>query len=194
MKRLFYLVAALLVLGACGKKDNGLRVPENFDTMTNEQKMQVLMEEKKPDSLALYICKLAMGEVPGASIQLDQAQLYAVEHFPEEDLIPFMEEMKKYEYSLPLYKKVKFVKMAGMEDPDLYSYELGLSYVGTIRDDKKDRDRVKQELDDFKKACKTDREFYKRFMKGFKLALEEDRHRDLDDKIYIEFINYQDSI
>ena len=135
-----------------------------------------------------------MGKVYGARIELQEATLYAFEHYKEDQLVDFVEATKRYEEQLPLHDKVKFVKLSAMEDPDRYSYELGLAYVGNIREEKKTTKQVKDELDAFKRECKYDPEFYKRFMKGFKIALKADRHRDLDDKIYLSFINYQDSI
>lgn len=195
MKRLLFLISIFSVLlASCGKDKEQKMLDETFNSMSESQKMEYLMKEKKPDSVALIISDIAMGNIKGASINLNEAYLFAIEHYDEDDQIKFLEEMKKYESQLPLDKKMKYVKLSGMEDMDQYGYEMGLSYVGAIREDKKDSKQIKQELDEFKKASASDPEFFKRFVKGFKLALEEDRGRDLDDKIYLEFINYQDSI
>lgn len=194
MKHLLYIFTAILFIASCSKDKENLLVPENFNSMNTEKKMEYIMKDRQPDSVALFISDIAMGKVKGASIDMSEAQLYVTEHYNEDDLVMFVEAVKKYENALPLDQKMKFVKLGGMEDPELYSYELGLSYVGTIREDKKDAKHIKKELEALKKASDSDPEFYKRFMKGFKLALKEDRGRDLDEKIFLEFINYQDSI
>lgn len=195
MKNVIFIVALLLVWisTSCGR-GNKSTLPDSFNSMSTPEKMDYLKERMGPDSLATFICDIAMGNVYGARIELQEAELYAYEHYNEEELVAFEVATKAYEDSLPLHDKVKFVKLIGLEDPDLYSYELGLAYVGLIREEKKDTKMVREELDAFKRECRYDPEFYKRFIKGFKLALKADRHRDLDDKIYVEFINYQDSI
>lgn len=188
------LMSLLLIPAGCSKSEKGVDVPDDFNSRTTNQKMEYLMENFTPDSVAVFLCEASLGKIHDVRIELQEAQLYAFEHYKEDDLVTFVDASKEYEKKLPLHEKMKLVKMAATEDPDIYSYELGLSYVGLIREEKKDVKQVTDELEAFRRECKYDPEFYKRFIKGFKLALKNDRHRDLDDKIYVAFINYQDSI
>ena len=152
------------------------------------------MANLPPDSVARFICDAALGKIENTKIDLPSSLAYAYEHYGEDDMVTFQVEMAAYEMELPLHEKVKFAKLSGVEDPDMYSYTLGLEYVGTIREEGKNVAQVGEELDQLRKECKSDPEFYKRFMKGFKTALHYDRHHDLEEKIYTKFISYPDSI
>lgn len=186
-------LAIVLSLAACSGGDRN-KLPDNFKSLSTEDKMEYLMASLSPDSTARYICDVAMGKVYNSRIELQQAVNYAYSHYSEDDQVAFAQAFVDYEQALPLHEKVKFAKLAATEDPDMYSYELGLRYVGDIRENAKSVDQVASELAKLSKECKSDPDFYKRFMKGFKTALELDRHHDLDDKIYVKFISYPDSI
>ncbi|MCH5214823.1 MAG: hypothetical protein J1E97_06475 [Muribaculaceae bacterium] len=189
------VVWVLLLLGACSKND-GIRnnIPANFNSLSTEDKMDFLMERMPPDSVARFICDAAMGKVYNARIELQPARDYAYSHYKVDDIERFEMECINYENSLPLHEKVKFFQLAATDDPDRYAYELGLSYVGTIREAEMSVKDVQEELDNLRKECKYNKEFYKRFMTGFKTALSVDRHHDLNDNIYKKFINYPDNI
>lgn len=156
--------------------------------------MKFLMANMRPDSVALYICDAAMGKKYDTNIDLAEAKSYAYEHYNENQVLAFEQACSEYAESLPLNERVKFTKLENLEDVESYSYELGLSYIGNIREEKKDIKEVEDDLEKLMKECQDDKEFYKRFIKGFKTALEYDRHHDLDDKIYLKFISYPDSI
>lgn len=188
-----FCFSLIVILASCHKKE-GVEVPNYFNAMSVNDKMEYLMKELSPDSLAGFICAAALGEVENVNIDLQEAQLYAYEHYDENQIVEFVEGCKNFENTLPLHQKVKLVKLSATEDPEMYAYELGLSYVGDIREEKKTVDQVKDELEAFRRECKYDPDFYKRFMKGFKIALRNDRHKDLDDKIFITYINYPDSV
>lgn len=195
MKRGFFLPALLigLILSACsGGNDRNL--PDNFKNLATEDQMEYLMDHLPADSVARFICSAAMGKVYNARIELQPALSYAYEKYGEDDQVAFQLALVQYQAQLPLHEQVRLTKLLGMEDLDQYGYDLGLSYVGTIREEQKDVKRISDELAKLRKECQTDPEFYKRFMKGFKTALEYDRHHDLDDKIYLQFITYPDSI
>lgn len=192
--RLFpFAVALLLALASCSNnKSNNL--PNNFNSLSNEDKMEFLMQEMPADSVANFICNIAMGKVHNARIELNPALQQAYEKYNEADLVKFQMALAQYQQVLPLHEQIRLTKLIGMEDIDQYSYDLGLSYVGTIRSEQKDIKTISEELKKLQKECKSDPEFYVRFMKGFKTALNYDRHHDLDDNIYLTFISYPDSI
>ena len=152
------------------------------------------MESMGPDSVATIICDIAMGKVEDTKINLQEAIDYAYQHYNEDDQVTFDQAMTLYQFDLPLGEKVRLAKLSQLVDPDMYSYELGLEYVGFIRENNLQEKDVEKDLADLKKECKGDPEFYKRFMKGFKTALEHDRHHDLNDKIYLKFISYPDNL
>lgn len=187
------IVALMLLLSACGRGDgNGL--PSNFKSLSTGDKMEFLMANCSPDSVARFICNAAMGKVHNARIELKPAMVYAYEHYNEEDQVLFEQELDIYEMNLPLNEKVRFSKLRAVEDPDVFSYQLGLEFVNIIRENKMTPEEVEREIGLLKKECKFDPDFYKRFMTGFKTALSIDRGHDLDEKIYRKFINYPDTI
>lgn len=187
-------IACLMLFAACTGEDKAENMPGNFKSLPAEGKMEYLMANLTPDSVARFICNASMGKVYNSRIELQPSLMYAYDHYSEEDLVTFQEALNEFEQSLPLHEKVKFAKLSAMDDPDMLSYGLGLEYVGAIREDKKDNKTVREELKKLRTECLSDPEFFARFMKGFKTALEYDRHHDLDDRIYTEFITYPDSI
>lgn len=185
--------AIIFLLLACSKGGNN-HLPDNFKSLSTPDQMEYLMGRIPPDSLARFICNAAMGKIYNARMELQPAMLYAYEKYDEDDAVQFQMALAQYQENLPLNEKVRITKLLGIEDPDQYSYDLGLSYVGDIRIEQKDINQISEELAKLQKECKSDPDFYKRFMKGFKTALQHDRHHDLDDKIYLKFISYPDSI
>lgn len=185
---------ALLFMISCTKNEVTASMPKDFNSLSTDDKMAYLMESMAPDSLAAFLCEAAMGKVHNVRIELPQARVYVYDHYNEDQIVEFESEIALYEKSLPLHDKVKFSKLTATEDPERYSYELGLGYVGYIRENKKSPQEVDDELAKLKSECRYDTAFYTRFMKGFKLALEYDRFHDLDEKIYQQFIIYPDSI
>lgn len=189
------LLSALIVLtGASCSNNKDAKLPDNFKTLSTDDQMAYLMTVIPADSVARFICDAAMGKLYNARIELQPALSYAYEKYGEDDLVKFQMALEQYQDQLPLHEKVRINKLLGVEDFDQYSYDLGLSYVGAIRVEQKTVAQINEELEKLKKECKADPDFYKRFMKGFKTALEYDRHHDLDDKIYLKFISYPDSI
>lgn len=195
MIRGFFISVFMLgmLLSACSRND-GSRLPDNFKTLSTDDQMEYLMDRMPPDSVARFICNAAMGKVYNARLELQPALSYAYEKYGEDDLVEFQIALAQYQDNLPLHERVRLTKLLGIEDLDQFGYNLGLSYVGLIRVEQKDIPQISDELAKLQKECKADPDFYKRFMKGFKTALEYDRHHDLDDRIYLKFISYPDSI
>lgn len=189
-----FVFAFVLLLAISCSRNDGTKIPDNFKNLSTEDQMEYLMANLPPDSVARFICNAAMGKVYNARVELQPAMAYAYEKYDEDDLVKFQMAMEQYEDELPLHQKVRITKLLGIEDFDQYGYDLGLSYVGTIRVEQKDIKQISEELAGLQKECKADPDFYARFMKGFKTALQYDRHHDLDDKIYIKFISYPDSL
>ena len=170
-------------------------MPDNFQTMSTDEKMEYLMETITPDSLAVYIYESAMGNIYNSHIEPREAIDYAyINYTRDEDQAAFYEAQEKYKSKLSLADKLKLFRATKEADPEEYSYYLGLKYVGEIREQGKQLQSVNKEIENFAKECKSDPEFYKRFIKGFKTALQYDRGHDLDETIYTQFISYPDSI
>lgn len=188
------LAISLLLLGAGCSKKSAVNIPDNFKTLSTDDQMAFLMSQVTPDSVAKFICNAAMGKVYNVRMELQPALLYAYDKYNEDDLVKFELALEQFQDGLPLHEKVRITKLLGIQDPDQYSYDLGLSYVGMIRVERKNIKEISEELAKLQKECQTDPDFYKRFMKGFKTALNYDRHHDLDDNIYLKFISYPDSL
>lgn len=189
-----------LLLGVCtfvacrGKNTNGYNLPDGFESRSAENKIEYLMKNVAPDSVARFICDAAIGRIPGITIDLNQATLYAYEHYTGKEMDDFATEFDQYPKTLPLSEKMKLYKKAGTEDPQGLGYTLGLEYIQTIREDNKQVEEVRKELEAFRKACAGDADTYRRFMIGFKTALKADHGKDLDENVYKEFINYEENI
>lgn len=184
----------LITASGCSKKEDASKLPDSFNSLSTPDKMEYLMSNMPADSVARVICDAALGKLYNARIDLQDAIIYVYEHYNEDDQVKFDLEYTNYIQQLPLHEKVRLTKIAGLEEIDPYSYGLGLEYVGEIREQHKTEKEITEDLANLQKECKTDPDFYKRFMKGFKTALEYDRHHDFDDKIYNKFITYPDTI
>ena len=195
ISRVALIVMCWIAVGFSGcKKKEEANLPSSFSSLSTDEKMEYLMKNLPPDSVAIFICDAAMGKNNDSRIELGEAVAYAYNNYKEADQITFDEAFNRYGEKLPLYEKNKFYNLANLMDPDVFGYEIGLKYVGTIREESKTVKEVKEEVDRFMKECKNDPETYKRFMKGFKEALQYDRGHDLDEQIYTQFISYPDTI
>lgn len=184
---------ALLLVGCKGKGSQYGDFPSDFQNKTTSEKMAYMMEHTTPDSVARFICNVAIDRIPGVKIDsLTEATLYAYEHYTGKDLESFQNSYDAFSDDLPLSEKMKLYFRASLEgDPIQMGYQLGLEYPSRIREKKMTVDQVKGEIDAFRKACGNDRDTYGRFLQGFKIALQEDRGKDLSEDIYHAFINYR---
>lgn len=182
--------AAVLLLAGChGKGNNGF--PEGFENYPDAAKVDYMMGQTTPDSVARFICDAALGKVPGAPIDsISAATLQAYEKYRGAEFDKFSETFDEYSLSKPLPEKMKLLFMAGTEDPVQLGYQLGLEYVNQIRTQHKTAEQVETEIKEFRKACGNDKETYDRFITGFHIALKEDHGKDLPEEIYRRFINY----
>lgn len=188
------LFLVFLASGCSGHSGSESGLPSNFKNLSTEDKMAYLMSNLTPDSAARYVCEASMGKIYNSRMELQQARNYVYENCSQEQIGQFESAIEAYEEELPLHERVRFSKLAAVENPDIYSYELGLQYVGSIREFNKSVEDVDQELGKLRKECQADPDFYRRFIIGFKKALELDHGRDLNEKIYQKFIHYSDNI
>ena len=187
------MLSLCLVAASCGKKsgDSG-NFPENFNGLSDAEKVAYVMRHATPDSVARFICDASLGRVEGISIaSLAAASNHAYENYTGDDLATFYAEYDRYESDMPLPEKMKLYVLAGKEDPQKLGYELGLSYVGNIRDNHLTADQVEKELKEFKKACGDDSDTYRRFIIGFHTALELERNNGFPQEIYSRFIKFE---
>lgn len=186
--------AALLacVLVACGKKSEA-ELPSDFNSMSDSAKVEWLISQKvAPDSVARFIGRASLGEIRGVKIDtLSNALLFAYEKYRGDDLATFSSAFDDYKSSLPLDKKMSIYLLSGETDDMGVGYQLGLEFVSTIREQQLDAAQIRKQIEALRKASAGAPDTYTRFVKGFKLALEADRGKDLDEKIYNEFINLQ---
>lgn len=193
MKPIILIATALaLMLSGCGRggNGNGDGLPENFDKMSDNQRVAALMKIISPDSLAHLLVDASLGRMEGVRIDtLAMATLYAYEQYHGEDLNKFSQEFDDYCQSQSLADKMRLYAMTGKVDPQQMGFQLGLEYVGYIRDHKVSEKEIDAEIAAFKKACTSDPETYKRFLTGFKTVLEADKGKDLPPNIYRKYIN-----
>lgn len=180
-----------LISVACKSSNGNGRFPSDFSTMSDSQKVAYMMENTTPDSVARFLCNATLERIPGVKIDsLSNATLYAYNHYKGDDVATFQTAFDEYADALPPAPRMKLMFKAGTEDPVRLGYMLGLDYVSQIREENKSVAQVEEDLKQLKAACGNDTETYNRFMQGFKIALREDRGKDLPETIYQRFINY----
>lgn len=189
------LLALLLsMIAGCGNdKDKSSGFDEGFNRLSDAAKVEYVMKNADPDSVARFICNAALGKIPGVEIDtLATATLYAYENYRrDEDLQSFSMAFDEYVRHMRLEDRMRMMKMAGEVDPQRIGYELGLQYVDCIRADRKNVGDVESEIEAFRKACGSDTMMFQRFMTGFKVVLDIDRGKDLSEEIYTKFKNYK---
>lgn len=178
------------VLSSCSGKSKGDNdIPENFMTMGDAGRMEYMMSKVSADSVARFLCDASLGRLEWARIDsLPNAKLYAYEHYRDEEAIAiFDEEFDRYASSLPLTEKRKIYVSSGKSSSETVGYDLGLEYVGYIREHDLKVAEVEKEVSDFRTACASDPDTYKRFVKGFRVVLEADHGHDFPEDIYQKF-------
>lgn len=184
------LLLALTIISCGDKKSKEKQFPSNFLEIGDAGRIAWMMNRVTPDSLARFIIKGALGQVPGARIDsLAIATNYAYERMKGPQLEAFSIEYDNIIASLPLADKMKVYMLGGSEDPQGLGYRLGLEYVTSIREDHKRIDDIEKELDIFRKACGNDTDTYRRFMIGFRTVLKVDSGKDLPSEVYNRFMN-----
>lgn len=189
---ILFVTAIVLALCSCGSggKGGANGLPENFDRMSDNQRVAALMKIITPDSLAHLLVDASLGRMEGVRIDtLAMATLYAYEQYHGDDLNKFSQEFDDYCQSQSLADKMRLYAMTGKVDPQQMGFQLGLEYVGYIRDNQISEKQIDEELAAFKKACASDPDTYERFLKGFKTVLEVDKGKDLPANIYQKYIN-----
>jgi len=192
MRKLLSIALVSGFLLACSaKSDGGLDLPDDFNSRTDTEKMSYLMEAVSPDSLGVLLVKASLGEYDNLKIDtFATATLYAYENYKDEKLTQFSNSLESYQGSLPLDKKMRIYKLAGEEDPTGLGYRLGLEYVAHVRENNSSVKDVDRELEAFRKACASDSDTYRRFIKGFKTALKADNGQGIPKEVYNKYINY----
>lgn len=189
-KIIICLSIVLLSLSSCGRNNGSGNFPSDFNKLSDQKRVAYMMENVSPDSVARFICNAALGKISGVRIDsINEATLYAYENYKDDDLVSFSNEFDKFSANLPLQEKMKLYFLSGKVDPQGMGYQLGLEYVNNIRVKKLSVNDVKAEIAEFKKACGSDTETYRKFVKGFKTVLELDKGVDLPQDIYNSFIN-----
>ncbi|MBD5358478.1 MAG: hypothetical protein HDR88_16075 [Bacteroides sp.] len=193
-RRLLLLPLAVTgLLTGCGIQTEirQCQLPEDFNSRDDASKVDYMMKQVSPDSVARFICNGALGKINGIRIDtIAIAVAHAYANYNDSSLILFSREFDDYSSNLELADKMRIYLMSGLSDPKRLGYELGLEYVDHIRADSMQVKDVKEELEAFKAACSDDTLTYVRFIKGFKTALRLDHTRDLSEEIYNAFINY----
>ncbi len=187
------VLAGVMMMSACNNGKKKSDFPENFGSIGDEGRTAFMMKHVGPDSVARFLCDAALGRVEGARIDsLPIATSYAYSNYKDDDLATFSSVFDSYCNSLSLPDRMKLYVLAGKYDPQQLGYQLGLEYVVNIRNEQMSVDEVTAELSEFRKACGNDNDTYRRFVKGFKVALEAEHANGIDPKIYNRFINMQE--
>lgn len=181
------LAACLVVVLAGCRGDGGTEgLPRHFDQKSDAEKMAYMMKEVTPDSVARFAIDASLGRIPGGKIDtLSTANLYALEHYRGENSDVYIQEFEHYKATKPLVDRMRLEKWMGNYDDTALGYQLGLEYVGYIREHNLSVKDVEIEITQLHRQA--DQQMYDRFMTGFRVALENDRGKDLSDDIYRRF-------
>lgn len=190
--RVWMLVFPILLSAVCcrgGAGNETGKLPEDFSSRNDIEKVSFMMETVSPDSVARFICDVALGKIAGVSIDtITHAISYAYENYADSALVDFSQELDDYSASLPLNEKMKIYSMVGKTDPMRMGYELGLEFVGHIREKRMTVGQIEEEINAFKNACVNDSDTYHRFVKGFQTALKVDHGKDLPEEVFNRFM------
>lgn len=182
--------ALLLSCVSCGNKTDKATegFPDNFNTLSDSEKVAFVMRNASPDSVARFICDASLGRVKGVGIDsLAVAVAYAYSNYNDSSLTVYSAEFDDYSANLPLPDKMKIYAEAGKSAPQQLGYQLGLEYVGHIRESRMSVKDIQDEIAAFKTACANDSDTFNRFMKGFHTVLRIDHGKDLPEEIYTAF-------
>ena len=191
---IFLSVIVAVLVTSCGGKNRKeeSKFPEKFNLISDSQRIDYMIENASPDSVARFIVLAALGKIEGAKIDsLGIATSYAYEVYSGSELDRFGEEYDQFVNSLPLADKMKIYVMAGVEDPQGLGLQLGLEYMQAIRENNLSVQDVEKEINVFKEACGEDSATYKRFIIGFRTVLAVDSGRDMPKDIYDRFITIE---
>ncbi len=184
-------MAGGMLVSCGGSQGAASKFPKDFNSKSDEEKVAYMMQNASPDSVARFICRAALGELPGVKIDtLAIATLYAYETYKDKNLETFSHAYDTFADGLPLDKKMTLRKLAATEDPMQLGYALGLEYVNSIRLDHKNAKVVEEEIAALKKVCSQNPEdsaMFPRFMKGFEVALQIDGEGDVPKEIYNKY-------
>lgn len=187
-------MSLLLMMPACsgnGKDANSF--PENFNSLSDEQKVAYMMDNASADSVARFIIYAALGKMDGVRIDtLNNATLKAYETYTDTALQTFSWEFDRIAEELPLPDKMRLRALVGAEDPQGLGLTLGLEYMNQIRVKGMTANDVLTELRELKNACKDNPDIYARFIIGFRTVLRYDKNSDMPKDIYHTFLNYDE--
>lgn len=192
---LFIGIGLLALIAACSgnEKKTQSALPPNFSSMSDEERMSTMMRKIDPDSLARFLCRASLGEIPGAQIDtLSTAYVYAIENLRGDDVEKFAVGFENAMSNLSLSDKMATQFKLGLSDSLSVGYDLGLRYVNTIRTKRLDIKAIEKDLGEFRQACGTDTSTYRRFVYGFRTALAVDSGKDLSNDIFNRYINMSD--
>ena len=175
----------IFLLAACGSKRGEVSSGEakKMGNMTDRELMAYMMRNADPDSVAGFLLQAALDHVQGVKIDtLANAYLYALDNYTGEDADKFAIAFETKRAELQLADNMRMQFRLNLADTLQVGYSLGLEYVGTIRRKGLKAKDIDKEIADFRKAC--DEYTFRRFVKGFKLGLEEDKGKDFPADIY----------
>lgn len=183
------LLSGILLL-SCKKTpaETSTGFPADFNTRSDAAKVDYVMKHASPDSVARFVINATLGKLNNVRIDsLALAATHAYSHYNDSSLIVYSVAFDEYSAALPLPEKMKIYVAAGKSVPQQLGYQLGLEYGSQIREKRKTVGRVKEEMEEFRRACADDTVTYDRFVKGFQTALKVDHGQDLPEEIYSTF-------
>lgn len=192
-KFLLVAAAAVVLMISCGKKnDDDNALAEKLAHMSDSQRVDYLMHQMPPDSLARLVVNSALGKE--SQVRFDtiaNAIVYIQDNLKGDSLDLFTMEYESYVEGLPLTEKMKYLKLGTLEDEVKIGFKLGTEYTAVIREKNMTADQIEKELRAFKQVCDTDTAMYRRVIKGFQTALEIDKASGVSADIYNRFKNYE---
>ncbi|MDE5662649.1 MAG: hypothetical protein K2L35_08340 [Muribaculaceae bacterium] len=186
------LMLPLLMVAACGAKSGEQSgFPKNFGALNDAAKMDYMIQNAAPDSVARFICQASLGRIEGVKIDtLNLAALRAYEYYKDDELQSFQAAFDDYVQSLPLPDKMRLYKLAASDNPSQLGYKLGLEYANDIREGRMTAAQVEAEIEAMRKACSEEKEdsmVFKNFMTGFQVVLDNYGSDGIPPEIYSKY-------
>lgn len=172
------VLATLVVAVACKKNEvqdaTMAHVTQEIKNRPDSLKVRSMLDARMSmDSIAVLVTNIAVGDVPGVTIDnLADIDSYLYMNRSEKDYEVYTLAMDSYAKTLPLSKRFRFYKKSPLIDKDKMGYQLGLEYVSEVMDRKLTIGKVDNEIAEFRRECGEDEDTYNRFLKAFKVGLE----------------------
>lgn len=168
---------------ACSSANaSDLNYPENFNSQTDSAKIDFIVSQLHPDTVAVIICDAVLkGHGIDKPIEftlqdLNGAVLYAYTAYPDSCKVLFGEKLNSYAESLPTDQRMTLTYLAMENDPYRLGYKLGKEYYELLNNSGEatksvSKQDIKEELAFLREMTKGKKDYFRKLKKGLETAI-----------------------